>query len=308
MSEEKPRLLSDRQVEQVSRRLGDLVETCATCMPYEGGEPVWLGRHWQFTESVEEALQAERIPRKYEEIDAIADQLHFSCPNCGAELEAGCEVGDAYWPEELEFITDARGFESTLVPAIVMFGDVQGFSNWAKTIRKPERIADFLKHFYSLIKDQFDFTSPSLVKLLGDGVMFVWENVKPERAQLYVSMACMFPYDDLVRAVEGRVPDGIRFGFTMGNIVRLTKKDSAGKQVFHDYAGYEVNLACRVQSDAKVGTPYITDDVKKLLNADFKFSPVEPDPVEEKPGIPKGVRKKDWAQLWRVNYEPKRDY
>jgi class 3 adenylate cyclase len=301
MSYDEFRSLTEKQVKAVNKRLAKLVQTCSTCMPSDGGEAFWITSHWGLSESVQEALELERISREHEDIRGITDQLEFSCPGCGAMLDSSCEVGEGVYPEEMEFISEARTFEAVSVNALVMFGDVSGFSTWSKAPRKPETIAKFLMHFYALVKDSFGYLKPALVKMLGDGIMFVWEletSQQVEAAKHIVWRACTFPYDDLNGNLLGPIPAGIRFGFAAGRIVRLSQKDSTGKETFKDYVGYHVNLACRIQSKATVGTTHIHGAVKKMLEDELDCEPVKSEKL-------KGIRNKDWADIWKATVKPK---
>jgi len=103
-------ILSEDQQERIKGALYRKYGTCYNCMPYEGGEPVWIVPSSELDEGVEEAIVTSDVYEEIENdpdemIDEIISELQLSCPNCGTGWgEKWIEIGRHLAPP-LEKIT-----------------------------------------------------------------------------------------------------------------------------------------------------------------------------------------------------------
>lgn len=79
---------------------------CYNCQPYEGGEPVWLGRSQDLLDAAMEVIELVAdvneigLPSTWEDLVAEAiDESAWTCAECGTELTSGDEVGENIFDE-----------------------------------------------------------------------------------------------------------------------------------------------------------------------------------------------------------------
>lgn len=308
----KSKPLSDRQVELVCRQIRPEIGYCDTCVLRDEEEPVWPTNNREFISIVQYALDECDIKRDPEQVLEIADQLEFQCP-CGAPLDRGSEVSIDFTPPDEEFLEDAANYKSEEINALVMFADVSSYSDWVRRIRKyHSRVGTFLKYVYALFTDGTHFSRSPYTKMMGDGILMIWE-LGGEPGPLVndvVGDAIAFHtrYAAIQSNIRFAMPQGIRFGFTVGPVIRLSKSRADGNEDFRDYVGYHVNLASRVQGAAPVKKTWIHGNVKSILGDRFTFKPVakalNPDAIKKFNSKMRGVRSKDKEDLWEVELKP----
>lgn len=92
--------LTNEQVDRVTQALYDAWGTCYNCMPFEGGEPVWIVSHCELGEAIQVAFIDSKVaneidydPADY--LDELIDELQLSCPGCGTAWDGQwVEVGE----------------------------------------------------------------------------------------------------------------------------------------------------------------------------------------------------------------------
>lgn len=93
-------LLTDEQIDRVVEALFNTWGTCYNCMPYEGGDPVWIVPHCELGEAIQVAFIDSKVADEVDydpvdHIDELIEELQLSCPNCGTDWdEQWVEVGE----------------------------------------------------------------------------------------------------------------------------------------------------------------------------------------------------------------------
>jgi class 3 adenylate cyclase/DNA-binding FadR family transcriptional regulator len=184
--------------------------------------------------------------------------------------------------EDLFTLSDKRHFDQTTV--VVCVADIRGFTTF---VRKNDGewqhdVPRLLRQFYEGLNEAFFDTAknltqsgnfgerilqhatPKLKKSLGDGVMLVWESPHPNEEELYLGFNIFVL--DFIQAWQTSfyskktkfldtfphrkhliLPLEIGFGLACGNACRL---DGLIKGQI-DYAGTPLNLAARLQNEAR---------------------------------------------------------
>lgn len=125
---------------------------------------------------------------------------------------------------------------------VVGFVDLVGYTRLATTL-SDRRLAEAINRFEEIISEIVSTNGGRLVKLVGDGAMFVNEN--PGRAsRTAIEMRDRFAKD------EGLLP--VRIGLAAGTVVSLQG----------DYFGDVVNLAARLMSFAEPSTVLVSEELR----------------------------------------------
>ncbi len=175
-------------------------------------------------------------------------------------------------PEEialrLKDSPDAIAEEFTEVT--VLFADIVGFTRMAEDLA-PARIIAMLNDVFSDFDDLVDRHGLEKIKTIGDAYMVVagLPQPRPDHAAAMASLAL-----DMQQAVSRRRrPDGaplaIRIGMNSGPVVAGV----IGHRKFaYDLWGDAVNVAARMESQGEPGRIQITEQCRRLLEADFVCS------------------------------------
>lgn len=98
--------LTDEQIDRVTKALYNAWGTCYNCMPFEGGEPVWIVSHCELGEAIQVAFINSKVLEEIDYdpadcIDELIDELQLACPRCGTAwdgqwVEVGEELAGPY--------------------------------------------------------------------------------------------------------------------------------------------------------------------------------------------------------------------
>jgi len=138
----------------------------------------------------------------------------------------------------------------------VLFCDMRGFTTLAERL-SPEEVVLLLNQFYTLMIDTTFKHDGTLDKFLGDGVMAIFgapiargdHAYQAVRAALAMQAGVRELSDARVR--EGKASIGIGVGISAGEVVAGTV--GTEDRMEYTVVGDSVNLAARLQSDAKPG-------------------------------------------------------
>jgi adenylate cyclase len=156
----------------------------------------------------------------------------------------------------------------------VGFADIVGFTELTETLDLPQ-LDRMLTRFESATSDAVAAAGATLVKRLGDAVMFVTPAVAVA-CRIGLALVEVFSDDPVVPPV--------RVGLAAGDVMALRG----------DYYGRPVNRAARVAASAAPSTVLVTGDIRtRILGAteEFRFSPA---PITELQGVGEQV------QLWQL--------
>jgi len=161
----------------------------------------------------------------------------------------------------------------------VFFSDIRGFTSMSEKM-EPEEVVQLLNEYLTeMTKIIFQFQG-TLDKFIGDAVMAFWGAPKyfPNHAELAVRAAVEMQkkVTELCEkwAIEGRKKIGIGMGVNTGDVVI----GNMGSQNFADYTviGDNVNLAARLEENAKAGQILISQSTYDEIKDIVKVTKLEP--------------------------------
>ncbi len=305
--------LIERDADALREKIFEEAQCCATCMPWEDGEAVWLTTPHPLQYIIQSALESwGKIKRKQhlrsDEVLEVARKLELDCPGCGVRWDGTEEVGGPNEPIELSsFAVPKPRVKAARKKIIVAFGDIISFSTWLKrpTLTQTalrNAMTDIYAEFSTLRLDKSYFA-----KLLGDGVMFVKElsddATAPEVAEIFLrdTLELIKRMRSLILQWPSPRPGGFRARITLGEVCRLRVYNPKNPNRFRlDYIGYPVNLASRLL-EVSPETPLIfSEPVKELLGGKLCDS-ARMVRLEPPAAAPKGVDSEDIKTLWYLD-------
>ena len=160
--------------------------------------------------------------------------------------------------------------DSTGQVLTVGFADLVGFTALSQQVDDAD-LATIVDRFETAAYDTIAALGGRVVKMIGDEVMFVAEDVAAG-ARIALSLAEVYGDDETL-------PD-IRVGLAQGPV--LSREG--------DYFGATVNLASRIVNIAYAGTAVVSDDIHQALEDDPAF--------EWKAMRPRRLKGIGWTPLW----------
>jgi class 3 adenylate cyclase len=154
----------------------------------------------------------------------------------------------------------------TPVKALVLVADLENFSQFFSQPDVHLYVAHFLNHIFAALNLSFaggkipwldndkmpGFPPPIHAKFLGDGALYIWRYDNDINLIDLFHMLSLFQgsYKKIIAELVADfpvvdVPSGIRFGLAAGSVYRLTSSTSS---TAHEYVGYAINLASRLQN------------------------------------------------------------
>lgn len=158
-------------------------------------------------------------------------------------------VSAGAWAPDIE----AAGARRDLV---VGFVDLVGYTAFSRTLSARE-LAQLVDRFEETLGATLARHRGRLVKLIGDGAMFVTDSVD-DGCALALDLAQRFPGEHALPPV--------RIGLAWGSVLSL----------YGDYYGDEVNLAARLVALARPGTVVVTERLSQQADAKWRFEPLPP--------------------------------
>ena len=205
------------------------------------------------------------------------------CTNCGGELWAACtrcasriSAGARFCsvcgqPVERESAPEERKL------ATAVFVDLAESTALAERL-DPERVRSILQAYFLLASSTVQAWGGSVEKYIGDAVMAVFgvPRVREDDAARAVSAAAEITerFEELAAGLERKhgVRLAIRVGINTGEVFAPTEVHPDRPMV----TGDAINVAARLQSEAKPGTVLVGDRTFQLTQSLFRFG----DPVE----------------------------
>jgi class 3 adenylate cyclase len=175
------------------------------------------------------------------------------------------------------------------VVGYVLFADLRGFSTWSMHA-EPEQIYEL----YEVISDriaQFVIDYPfNYWKLLGDGIMLVWEVNNNESWNANCAIGAAYElhkkYWYYRKDSLHQIPEGFGIAVCGGYLTKFRSATFFESCVVSDYLGPVVNQAARLQRLAKAGEVLVNRRAEKAANDDwYSFINVSEDLKSEIEGL-----------------------
>jgi class 3 adenylate cyclase len=192
--------------------------------------------------------------------------------------------------------------ESKRTKGIVLMADLRGFSTWESTA-PPEAVSELFEVFSERIVQMQVDNYYDYWKLLGDGVMLVWEDGDcTDATELAVSTAFDLHkhYWYFRRDLDDPVPDGFGIAVAGGWLTSYRSKTYAESVVLQDYLGSAITWAARVQGLAKPGEVLVQKNIARRLK-DSRFTLEEATQRLSEAGMMKGIPPNQ-RELFRVHH------
>jgi adenylate cyclase len=167
----------------------------------------------------------------------------------------------------------------------VFFSDVRGFTSMSEKM-EPQEVQQLLSEYFTEMTSILFKYGGTLDKFMGDAVMAFFGNPEPQPDHAMRAVMMALEMQEAVNTLnqkwltEGRRTIGVGMGINTGDVT----VGNLGSKDFLDYTviGDTVNLACRLEQNAKAGDIIITqatyDEVKQAVEAE----PMEPIKVKGK--------------------------
>jgi adenylate cyclase len=157
----------------------------------------------------------------------------------------------------------------------MFFSDVRGFTSMSEKM-EPQEVQRLLSEYFTEMTRILFKHGGTLDKFIGDAVMAFFGNPEPQPDHAVRAVLMAVEMQDAVAALnqkwaaEGRQTIGVGMGINTGEVT----VGNLGSKDFLDYTviGDAVNLACRLEQNAKAGEIIITqttyDEVKHAVEVD----------------------------------------
>ncbi len=146
----------------------------------------------------------------------------------------------------------------------VLFADVRGFTGFSEQ-RQPEEVVAMLNRYLTLATTEIFAQLGTLDKFLGDGVMAIFGAPLPLEDHAFAALRAALAMR--ARIDELRRDSGVRVGFGIGLNSGPAIVGNIGSAQYMNYTaiGDVVNVAARLQGDARAGEILVSDATLKLL-------------------------------------------
>ncbi len=167
----------------------------------------------------------------------------------------------------------------------MFFSDVRGFTSMSEKM-EPQEVQQLLSEYFTEMTGILFTHGGTLDKFMGDAIMAFFGNPEPQPDHATRAVLMALDMQEAIArlnrklAVEGRRTIGVGMGINTGDVT----VGNLGSKDFLDYTviGDAVNLACRLEQNAKAGEIIITqvtyDEVKNVVDVE----PMEPIRVKGK--------------------------
>ena len=168
------------------------------------------------------------------------------------------------YPEQDTDISRVIGF--------VLFADLRGFSTWCMHA-EPEQISEVYEVMSDTVAEYIKDYPFDYWKLLGDGIMLVWEADQDETQAANCAIGAAYDlhrkYWHYSKESPFRLPEGFGIAISGGYITKFKSSTFFDSCVVSDYLGPIVNQAARLQGLAKPGEVLVNRYVAKTSKYDW---------------------------------------
>ncbi len=167
--------------------------------------------------------------------------------------------------------------KSERIIAYVLFADLRGFSNWSVSV-EPELIEEVFEVISERVVQMLLDYNYDYWKLLGDGIMLVWEANDENNEEIAASKALYAAYELHKKywiykdEALTNLPDGFGIAVCGGYVTKYQSSTFFESVIIQDYIGPIVNFAARLQTLANPGQVLVNKRVRKAVQDDlFSF-------------------------------------
>jgi class 3 adenylate cyclase len=172
------------------------------------------------------------------------------------------EASDLALPGELKYVT-------------VLFLDVRGFTAMSERL-PPQEIMALLNAYFDVVVDRVAAHGGTLHKFMGDAALCVWgaprELPDPERAAVNCALSIQRGAAEVsaTRAARGLPGAELGIGINAGEVVAGNL--GAAQRLEYTVIGDAVNIAQRIESNARGGEVLISETIHEKIARDFEVS------------------------------------
>ncbi len=161
----------------------------------------------------------------------------------------------------------------------VLFLDVRGFTTISEKLTPTEVVA-LLNEYFDVVVDRVGAHGGTVNKFIGDAAMCIWGAPKPAEQPERSAVLCALEIQARVaklsaeRMRRGLTTVGLGIGINAGEAVAGNL--GAAKRLEYTVIGDAVNLAQRLESQARAGEVLVSQSVYDKVAADVEAAPREP--------------------------------
>jgi adenylate cyclase len=167
----------------------------------------------------------------------------------------------------------------------MFFSDVRGFTSMSEKM-EPQEVQQLLSEYFTEMTRILFKHGGTLDKFMGDAVMAFFGNPEPQPDHALRAVLMALEMQEAVAGLnqkwlsEGRRTIGVGMGIDTGDVT----VGNLGSKDFLDYTviGDHVNLACRLEQNAKAGEIIITQATYDEVKTAVEVEPMEPIKVKGK--------------------------
>jgi len=175
--------------------------------------------------------------------------------------------------------SDDLALQGELRQVTILFLDVRGFTSVSEKLQ-PHEVVELLNQYFAIVVDRVQAHGGTLNKFIGDAAMCTWgapraalePELKAVRAALEIQAEARVLSD--ARAAKGLVTVGIGIGINAGEVVAGNL--GAAARLEYTVIGDAVNLAQRLESQARAGEVLVSEAVQQKVSAQVELEPREP--------------------------------
>ena len=182
--------------------------------------------------------------------------------------------------------TEPRTSAGSLIQATVMFADIRGFTTMAEGMA-PHEVVEILNLYMTRMERLITEHGGILDKFIGDGIMAVFvPDESEERTDAVQAASAALAMQRAVAELNasGELPGDVALKIGIGLNSGLMVAGNIGSRDRMDYTvvGDEVNLAARLESNARAGSVLVSATTARLLNDGFTLEAFGPLQVKGK--------------------------
>ena len=211
---------------------------------------------------------------------------HKFCGNCGYALAAQKDAlsidfnqPHSYTPKHLveKILTHRNAIENERKHVTVLFADVAGFTSLAEKL-DPEDVNKIMDGCFKIILNEVHKYEGTVIQFTGDGAMALFG--APLSHEDHAQRACHAALDiqKSMKAYNNRIKEtfGTDFLMRIGLNTGLVIIGRVGDDLRMDYTarGDTVNLAARMETNARPGSVLVSPNTYNRAREKFKFNPL----------------------------------
>jgi PAS domain S-box-containing protein len=165
----------------------------------------------------------------------------------------------------------------------ILFADIRGYTSFSESI-DPETLMEVLNQHLSVAADAILKEEGTIDKFSGDAVM-AWFNAPiPQSDHVLRAVRAAVEIRHAIEIVHQQIPEGFQLNFGVGVHLGDALLGLVGthKRLEYTAIGDSVNIAKRLQENARPGQILVSRSVAEVVHADINLQPVPPIQAEGK--------------------------